>query len=50
MVKIMKEKSWNNYKIPHIKENNNAKRRLTLTRLKCDPLLLEEVIDYLIDV
>ena len=46
MIEIMKTKGSNKYKIPHIKKAVIQREGQLLTQMKCDPLLVEEVIKY----
>ncbi|KAL7099001.1 hypothetical protein ACP275_09G054300 [Erythranthe tilingii] len=47
MIEILKIKDCNKYKIPHIKKTLFERTGQLPTKLKCDPELVEEFIDYL---
>ena len=47
MIEIMKAKGSNKYKIPHIKKAMLQREGWFPTQMKCDPSLVQEVLDYL---
>ena len=47
MIEIMKEKGSHKYKIPHVKKAVLEKEGQLPTQMKCDPVLVQEVINYL---
>lgn len=47
MIEIMKLKSSIRYKTPHIGKEKLQRVGQLPTKLKCDPMLLEEVLNYL---
>lgn len=48
MIEIMKAKGSNNYKIPHLKKQRlQQMEQGFLSQLKCDPNLVQEVVNYL---
>lgn len=50
MVEIMKMKGSNKYKIPHMRKAVLRREGLLPTQMKCDPILVQEVLDYLSNV
>ena len=47
MIEIMKIRGLNKYNIPHIKKALMQKERQLPTQIKCDPILVEEMILHL---
>ena len=47
MIEIMKEKGSHKYKIPHVKKEMLEKEGQLPTQMKCDLVIVQEVINYL---
>ncbi|KAI5396852.1 hypothetical protein KIW84_062904 [Lathyrus oleraceus] len=47
MIEIMKEKGSNKYKIPHVNKERLERVRQLPIQIKCDPILVQEVKNYL---
>jgi hypothetical protein len=47
MIEIMKIQSSNKYKIPHVNKEKLERKGLLLIQTKCDPMLVQDVSDYL---
>lgn len=47
MIEIMKAKGSNKYKIPHVNKEKLEREEQLPTQMKCDPILVQEVLNYL---